>query len=156
MALFDIDERGRGSPVDELPREDECNRVGLSLPEHVRDDIEEAIHRRLDTLIHHPDPNWGSITNISIEGGKLNPATGLRGDWRGTVFQPLYDDFLDEVSAGKFYGNVWKKVIIDRTETSIGIRQNDENPTFPNRGITLAGKTYFLPGPDPAGSAQAT
>ena len=54
MALFEIDERGRGYPVDELPREDECNRVGLSLPEHVRDDIEEAIHRRLDTLIHHP------------------------------------------------------------------------------------------------------
>ena len=122
----------------------------------MRDDIEEEINRRLDTLMNNPDPNWGSITNISIEGGKFNPRTGLKGDWSGTVFQPLYNYFLDEVLAGMFYGNVWKKVIIDRTETWIGIRQNDENPTFPNRGITLPGKTYFLPGSDPARSDQAT
>ena len=156
MALIDMDERGRRYPVKELPHKDEFNRVWLSLPENVRDDIEEAINRRLDTLINYPDPNWGSITNISIEGGKFNPTTGLRGDWSGTVFQPLYDYFLDEVLAGMFYGNVWKKVIIDRKETWIGIRQNDENPTFQNRGITLPGKTYFLPGSDPARSDQAT
>ena len=156
MALFDIDEHGRGYPVEELPHEDEFNSVWFSLPENVRADIEEEINRRLDTLINHPDPNWGSITNISIEGGKLNPMTGNRRDWSGTVFQPLYDYFLDDILAGMFYGNVWKKVIIDRTETWIGIRQNDENPTFQNRGITLAGKTYFLPGSDPARSAQAT
>ena len=155
MALIDIDERGRRYRVEELPHEDEFNHVWLSLPENVRADIEEAINRRLDTLINYPDPNWGSITNISIEGGKLNSTTGLRGDWRGTVFQPIYDYFLDEVLAGMFYGNVWKKVIIERTETWIGIRQNDENPTFQNREITLPGKTYFLPGSDPARSGQA-
>lgn len=39
-----------------------------------------------------------------------------------------------------FYGKVWKKVIIDRTELWIAIRSD---PTFPQRG-TLRGKTYFL------------
>ena len=39
-----------------------------------------------------------------------------------------------------FYGNLWKKLIIERPETWIGYRPN---PTFPQRGITLAGKSYF-------------
>jgi hypothetical protein len=43
--------------------------------------------------------------------------------------------------AGMFYGNVWKKIIIERQELWIGIRSD---PTFPQRGITLQGKTYFL------------
>ena len=40
-----------------------------------------------------------------------------------------------------FYGNVWKKVIIERQDHWIGMRAD---PTFPNRGITLEGKTYFI------------
>ncbi|HZR33295.1 MAG TPA: hypothetical protein VFA76_15725 [Terriglobales bacterium] len=47
---------------------------------------------------------------------------------------------MDE-RAGMFYGNVWKKVIIERPERWIGIRSD---PTFPQRGISLGGKTYFL------------
>lgn len=88
-----------------------------------------------------PSPNWGTITNTSIEGGKANPYTGSKGDWTGTVFQPIFNYFNDEQMAGMFYGNVWKKIIIERQELWIGIRSD---PTFPQRGITLQGKTYFL------------
>jgi len=88
------------------------------------------------------DPNWGSITNTSIEGGKTNPTTGILGNWRGTVFQPIYIACgLNEERAGIFFGSVWKMVIIGRPERWIGIRSD---PTFPQRGITLHGKTYFL------------
>jgi hypothetical protein len=63
----------------------------LLIPAPERAAIEAEINRRLDELIHSPDPNWGSITNTSIEGGKTNPDTGIRGDWTGTVFQPIYE-----------------------------------------------------------------
>jgi hypothetical protein len=44
-----------------------------------------------------------------------------------------------------FYGNVWKKIIIERDDRWIGIRNDPvTHPNFPNRGITLAGKTYFI------------
>jgi hypothetical protein len=59
---------------------------------------------RLDQLITSPNPNWGTITNTSIEGGKTNPYTGIRGDWSGTPFQLIYDYFGDEDLAGRFYG----------------------------------------------------
>lgn len=104
--------------------------------------IEAGIKRPLNDLVMSPDPNWGSITNTSIEGGRTNPNTGIRGDWIGTVFEPAYWACgCNEDLAGMFFGNVWKKVIIDRTERWVGIRCD---PTFPQRGITLQGKTYFL------------
>jgi hypothetical protein len=80
------------------------------------------------------------------EGGRTNPATGVRGDWSGTVFQPIYEIAcgMNEELAGMFYGNVWKKVIIDRAELWNGIHSD---PTFPERGISLGGKTYFLDTP---------
>jgi hypothetical protein len=40
-----------------------------------------------------------------------------------------------------FFGNVWKMVLIGRDEQWVGIRVD---PTFPQRGITLQGKSYFL------------
>ena len=39
------------------------------------------------------------------------------------------------------FGNLRKKVIIERPEPWVGIRLD---PTFPQRGITLMGKTYFV------------
>ena len=39
------------------------------------------------------------------------------------------------------FGNIWKMVIIRRDENWIGVRMD---PTFPNRGVTLQGKTYFI------------
>ena len=107
-----------------------------------RTSIEAEINLRLDKLIANPNPNWGSITNTSIQGGRTNRDTGHRGDWSGTVFQPILEAVgLNEELAGMFYGNLWKKVIIERPERWIGIRSD---PTFPQRGITLEGKTYFL------------
>src|SRR5439155_8195018 len=120
----------------------EFDRVWLTIAPPERSAIEAEINRRLDDLMASPDPNWGSITNTSIEGGKVNPRTGIRGDWSGTVFQPIYYACgQHEQLAGMFYGNVWKKVILGRPEQWIGIRSD---PTFPERGITLQGKTYFL------------
>jgi hypothetical protein len=143
MALREIGEDGRTYDVTRLPHKDEFDAIWslISTPDQAL--IENEINCRLDTLIASPDPNWGSITNTSIEGGKANPATGIRGDWQGTVFQPIYEDAcgMHEERAGMFYGNVWKNVIIDRPERWIGIRSE---PTFPQRGISLAGKTYFL------------
>jgi hypothetical protein len=143
MALREIGKDGSTYDVSSLSYEDEFDRVWLTIGKPERMAIEEEINRRLDELVVSPDPNWGSITNTSIEGGKTNPNTGIRGDWSGTPFHPIFIACgRNEELAGKFYGNVWKKIIIDREELWIGIRSD---PTFPQRGITLQGKTYFLP-----------
>jgi len=142
MALREIGEDGSVRDVSSLSHERDFNRVWLSITLPQRNAIEVEINRRLDALIASPDPNWGSITNTSIEGGRTNPTTGIRGDWSGTVFHAIFEACgQNEELAGMFYGNVWKKVIIDRPERWIGIRSD---PTFPQRGITLQGKTYFL------------
>jgi hypothetical protein len=142
VALRDIDDRGRVHDVLCLDHQREFDRVWLSIPAPARTAIEAEINRRLDQLIASPNPNWGSITNTSIEGGRTNPNTGIRGDWSGTVFHPIFEACgFNEELAGMFFGNVWKKVIIDRQERWVGIRSD---PTFPQRGITLQGKSYFL------------
>jgi len=49
------------------------------------------------------------------------------------VFQPIYEIAcgMDEERAGMFYGNVWKKFIIERPERLIGIRSDPtEVPPF--------------------------
>jgi hypothetical protein len=72
--------------------------------------IEAEMNRRLDALVAAPNPNWGSIMNTSIEGGRLNPQTGVTGDWTGTVFQPIYVACgFSEEQAGMFFGKVYKK-----------------------------------------------
>jgi hypothetical protein len=82
--------------------------------------------------------------NTSIAGGQLNPNTGVRGDWSGTVFEPIYVACgFSEEQAGMFFGNVYKKMVIEHSSHRVGIRFD---PTFPNRGVTLQGKTYFLSG----------
>ena len=143
MSLREVDESGNAYAVEGLPHLANFQRVWLTISAAERDAIEAEINRRLDHLINSPDANWGSITNTSIEGGKANPTSGVRGDWSGTVFDSIFEACgRSEQQAGMFYGNVWKKVIIDRTELWIGIRSE---MTFPNRGIRLEGKTYFLP-----------
>jgi hypothetical protein len=142
MALREIDDGGAVHDVSHLPHRGDFDHVWLLMTTQERNAIEEEVNRRLDALITSPDPNWGSITNTSIEGGKANPTTGVRGDWTDTVFQPIFEACgEDEEFAGMFFGNVWKKIIIARDERWIGIRSD---PTFPQRGITLQGKTYFL------------
>jgi len=142
MALREIREDGSVREVSDLSHRRDFDRVWLLMTSPQRTAIEAEMNHRLDGLISSPDPNWGSITNTSIEGGRGNPNTGIRGDWSGTVFQSIFLACgLNEEAAGMFYGNVWKKVIIARPERWIGIRSD---PTFPQRGITLQGKTYFL------------
>jgi hypothetical protein len=59
-------------------------------------------------------------------------------------FEPILHACGDQEDVvGMFYGNVWKKVIIDSSELWIGIRSA---PTFPESGMPLRGKTYFLSG----------
>lgn len=143
MALKEIDEHANAYEVEELPHLADFQRIWLTIPQQDRDAIEREINSRLDSLVNSPDPNWGSITNTSIEGGRVNPVSGIRGDWGGTPFHAIWEACgRNDELAGKFYGNVWKKVIIGRAEQWIGIRSD---PTFPNRGISLEGKTYFLP-----------
>jgi hypothetical protein len=141
MALREIGDGGKPRDVKILDHKGDFDRVWLSMTLPQRTAIEAEINRRLDDMLATPDPKWGSITNTSIEGGRANALTGIRADWRGTVFQPIFDHFGDEQMSGMFYGNVWKMVIIDRDELWIGIRSD---PTFPQRGITLQGKTYFI------------
>jgi hypothetical protein len=142
MALTEMRDNGGLYDVGDLSHRREFDQIWLTIPVQQRSAIEAEINRRLDELINSPSPNWGSITNTSIEGGKTNPQTCIRGDWSGTVFQETYVACrLNDEVAGMFYGNVWKKVIIERPERWIGIRSD---PTFPQRGITLQGKTYFL------------
>src|ERR1039457_4907266 len=112
MALREIAEDGSMYDVPSLGHERDFDRTWLAMTFAQRTAIESEINRRLDGLMTSPDPNWGSITNTSIEGGKPNPNSGVRGDWSGTVFQPIFDVLGDEELAGMFYGNVWKKVII--------------------------------------------
>jgi hypothetical protein len=142
MALRDIDDKGNAREVTRLDYESEFHNTWIRIPAADREAIESEINRRLDELIASPDRNWGSITNTSIEGGRNSPTTGKRGDWTGTVFAPIFEACgRSEERSGMFYGNVWKKVIIEREEQWIGIRSD---PTFPQRGITLQGKTYFF------------
>jgi hypothetical protein len=141
MALKEIDERARMLEVRQLPHLSEFNQTWNAIPPKDRKAIVAEINQRLDSLLASPDPKWGSITNTSIEGGKASPETGRRGDWTGTAFEAIfYACYHDEEAAGRFFGNVWKKVIIERNEAWVGIRFD---PTFPTRGITLLGKSYF-------------
>jgi hypothetical protein len=142
MSLREIGEDGSVREMSGLDHQREFDQVWLSITLQHRTAIEVEINCRLDELVASPDPNWGAITNTSIEGGKTNPNTGVRGDWSETVFQPIFIACgLNHERAGMFFGNVWKKVIMDRPEGWVGIRSD---PTFPQRGITLQGKTYFL------------
>ncbi len=142
MALTEIDEKSRMRDVPRLDHEQDFNRQWNLIPSKQRIAIEAEINRRLDAILSSPSPDWGSITNPSIEGGKVDPATGVHGDWTGTVFDPIYSIACNysEQQAGTLYATVWKKVLIARPERWIGIRSD---PTFPQGGFSLQGKSYF-------------
>lgn len=139
MPLFDVD---RNRVVERLDYEDEFNRDWSRISETQQEAIVAEINRVLDALVSSPDPSWGSITNTSLEGGKPNPSTGVRGDWRGTPFEAIWEACnRSEDRAAMLFGNIWKMVIMGREENWVGVRMD---PTFPQRGVTLQGKTYFV------------
>jgi hypothetical protein len=79
---------------------------------------------------------WGfSATQVQL-GKRPGPTTApdVRGDWTGTVFDPIYSIACNygEQQAAMLYGNVWKKGIIARPEPWIGIRAD---PTFPQPAL---------------------
>jgi len=139
MPLYDVD---RGRFIEKLDYELEFQRDWSRISEPDQRTIVAEINTVLDGLVTSPNPNWGSITNTSIEGGKRNPLTGEPGDWTGTPFQAIYEACNhSEERAAMLFGNIWKMVIMGRDENWVGVRID---PTFPNRGVTLQGKTYFI------------
>ena len=146
MALLDIDDKGGARDLDDIDYRAEFDRKWREFTPDEQSAMEAEIARLLDALRDSPDPLWGSIMNTSIEGGKVNPFNGLRGDWTGTPWHPIWERHgQSDQQAALFFGTLWKLRIIERPEQWIGIRTTAERPTFPNRRINLPGKTYFLP-----------
>jgi hypothetical protein len=147
VALQDIDEKGGMRPVPDLDyRKDFDDKWDEFTPEE-QQAMNDEIERKLNELVIAPNPKWGSIMNTSIEGGQVNPYNGIPGDWSDTPWHPIWVRCgYSEHQAALFFGNLWKLRIIERDEQWIGIRNDPVNrPTFPQKGITLMGKTYFLP-----------
>ena len=80
MALKEIGEDGSTYNVITMSHQSDFDLVWLKMTLAERNAIEREINRRLDEMIKSPDPNWGSITNTSIEGGK--PQLPDRSPWR--------------------------------------------------------------------------
>lgn len=145
--LNDIDENGGVREMHDIDYRERFDRKWNEFTTEEQQVIDTEINRLLDALVNKPDPNWGSIMNTSIEGGKVNQSTGVPGDWSGTPWQPIWERHGQSAEqAALFFGTLWKLRIIERPELWIGIRSSEDRPTFPNRGINLAGKTYFLKG----------
>jgi hypothetical protein len=140
--LRDMTETGGFREVTRLPHSRDFHRWYDQVPPEQRIEMENHINGLLIQCALFPDKRWGSILNTSIEGGKPSPETGVHGDWSGTPYSPLWEACgrNDELAAMVF-GNLWKKIIIERPERWVGIRSD---PTFPQKGITLMGKTYFI------------
>ena len=88
-----------------------------------------------------------TVTNTTQQGAKYNPLTGLRGDWSGTAYDPIYRRTGSNHDLARlFFGLVWKKYFIDRPDCWVGYRTDGVHTcTFPNKRQNLEGKTYFRP-----------
>ncbi len=144
--LKDMDEKGGMRHLTKLDHAEDFDRQWKKYAVDEQRAIVDAIEAKLDELVAAPDSRWGSIMNTSIEGGRVNPFNGTPGDWDGTPWAPIYERCgRSELQAALFFGLLWKWRIIERPEPWIGIRNDPvERPTFPHRGVTLHGKTYFL------------
>ena len=143
--LTDIDERGGVRELADIDFRGRFDQKWSEFTESERQAIDTEIQRVLDGLNCEPNSKWGAIMNTSIEGGKVNPFNGNPGDWSGTPWDPIWQRHgRSDEQAALFFGTLWKLRIIQRPEKWVGVRSTDDNPTFPNRGINLSGKTYFL------------
>lgn len=95
MALREISDTGETYDVSELPHRGEFDAVWSRIGADDRSAMQQEINRRLDLLISSPDPNWGSITNTSIEGGKVNPVTGIVATGGVPRFRPFMTPSTD-------------------------------------------------------------
>ncbi len=143
--LTDIDDRGGLRDMKDIDHRKEFDRKWDEFTPEEKQAIDTKINRILDELITNPSPAWDAIMNTSIEGGRVNPFNGVRGDWRGTAWQPIWERHgQSSEQAALFFGTLWKIRIIQRPEHWIGVRNTTDRPAFPKKGVYLAGKTYFL------------
>lgn len=132
MALRDMDERGRVRDLSDIDYRAQFDRKWGQFTAEEQRTIDAEVERLLDALRDSPDPLWGSIMNTSIEGWKVNPFNGLRGDWTGTPWHAIWERHgHSDQQAALFFGNLWKLRIIERPEQWIGMRTTGDNPTFP-------------------------
>jgi hypothetical protein len=89
--LKDIDERGGMREMTDIDYRPQFDRKWREFTLEEQRAIDAEIARLLDALRDSPDPQWGSILNTSIEGGKASPFTSLRGDWTGTPWEPIWE-----------------------------------------------------------------
>ena len=120
--LRDIDEKGNVRDIRKLEHRDDFDKKWNEFTLEEQRAMNVTIDDTLTALIENPSAKWGSIMNTSIEGGKINPETGIRGDWSGTPWHPIYmrHDRSDELAA-LFFGTLWKLRIIERPELWVGI-----------------------------------
>jgi hypothetical protein len=143
--LKDIDEKGGMRELRDIDYREGFDRKWNEFSLDEQQAIDAEVTRLLDALRDSPDPLWGSIMNTSIKGGKVNPFNGLRSDWTGTPWHPIWERHgQSDQQAALFFGTLWKLRIIERRDRWIGIRNSDQRPTFPSRHVSLPGKTYFL------------
>lgn len=69
--LRDIDENGGVRDLDDIDHRQRFDSKWNEFTPHEQLAIDSEVERLLDALIDDPDPNWGSIMNTSIEGGKI-------------------------------------------------------------------------------------
>lgn len=77
--------------------------------------------------------------NGRVDGGEVHTSSWIPGaDWRGTVFQPIYDDACNQnpKAAALFFGLVLWDVMMQREDCWAYGR-------FEKNGIPIEGLTYF-------------
>jgi hypothetical protein len=89
--LRDIDENGSVRAMDDIDYRLRFDSKRSEFTPEEQRVMDNQITHVLDALIDDPDPNWGSIMNTSIEGGKVNPFNGEPGDWSGTPWQSIWE-----------------------------------------------------------------
>jgi len=89
--LKDMDEKGAMREMNDIDYRSQFDKKWKEFPPEEQQAINAEITRVLDALRDSPDLLWGSIMNTSIEGGKVNPFNGLRGDWTGTPWEPIWE-----------------------------------------------------------------
>src|ERR1700681_2939661 len=106
--LKDMDDKGRVREMRDIDYRSQFDRKWNEFTPEEQRAIDAEIARLLDALRDSPDSLWGSIMNTSIEGGKVNPFNGLRGDWSGTPWHPIWERHgQSDHQAPLFFATLW-------------------------------------------------
>jgi len=143
--LKDIDEKGGTRELRDIDYREEFDRKWNEFSLDEQQEIDAEVTRLLDALRDSPDPLWGSIMNTSIEGGKVNPFNGLRGDWTGTPWHPIWERHgQSDQQAALFFGTLWKLRIIERRDRGLefGTLTNGQHSLIDT--LVFPGRPTFL------------